>query len=293
MDRDDRNAWLALPAALLVGVAFAAAGSDGGRTLGGMPIFALTVILVFLAQWAVFLPSYLARTEKFFDLTGSLTYIAAILFAFLASPEKDARSLILTAMVVLWAARLGAFLFQRIHKAGKDSRFDDIKQSFSRFLAAWTLQGLWITFTMAAALAAVTSSQREPLGPFALVGGMVWLLGISLEAIADHQKKQFKANPDNEGKFIDQGLWSRSRHPNYFGEIVLWTGVAIISIPVLQDWQYLALSSPALVALLLMRVSGVPMLEKRSDEKWGGQPDYERYKEQTPVLIPRLTAPKT
>jgi steroid 5-alpha reductase family enzyme len=105
--------------------------------------------------------------------------------------------------------------------------------------------------------------------------------------VSDAQKNRFRADPANRGKFIQTGLWAWSRHPNYFGEIVLWIGVAIIALPVLRGWQYLTLISPVFVTLLLTRVSGVPMLERRADEKWGGQEDYEAYKARTPVLIPR------
>ena len=102
------------------------------------------------------------------------------------------------------------------------------------------------------------------------------------------QKSHFSADPANKGKFIRTGLWSRSRHPNYFGEITLWVGVAIIALPVLQGWQWIALISPVFVALLITRVSGVPLLEAKADKKWGGQADYEEYKKQTPVLIPKF-----
>jgi steroid 5-alpha reductase family enzyme len=141
---------------------------------------------------------------------------------------------------------------------------------------------------MAAALAAITTITRVELGGFALAGFLVWAFGFGFEVVADAQKSRFRADPQNKGKFIDSGLWSRSRHPNYFGEIVLWIGVAIIALPVLRGWQWLTLISPIFVTVLLTRISGVNMLEKRADEKWGDQEDYERYKETTPVLIPRL-----
>jgi steroid 5-alpha reductase family enzyme len=287
MTKADRNALLAIPIIVLVGLGVAWAGSQGGASIGGIPVFALAVALAFLIQWLAFIAAYLLRSESFFDLTGSLTYISVTAIAVLLSPAVDGRVLLLLALVVIWAVRLGTFLFRRIRKAGKDARFDEIKTSFFRFLLTWTLQGLWVTLTLAAALAAITTTTRKELGLFALVGFVVWAIGFGFEVVADAQKSRFRANPANKGKFIHTGLWAWSRHPNYFGEIVLWIGVAIIALPVLQGWQWVTLISPVFVALLLTRISGVPMLEKRADEKWGGQADYEAYKERTPVLVPR------
>ena len=288
MKKADRNALIALPIVILIGIGVAWAGSQGSVEVGEIPLFALCVGLAFLVQWVAFIPAYIQQSEKFFDLIGSFTYISVTLLAVLLSPAADGRSTLLLALVVIWAGRLGLFLYRRVHKAGGDGRFDEIKPSFIRFLNVWTIQGLWVTFTAAAALMAITTSNRQPLGIFALIGFLVWAVGFAIEVIADQQKSRFKAKPANKGKFINTGLWGRSRHPNYFGEIVLWLGVAIIALPVLQGWQWVALISPVFVTLLLTRVSGVPMLEQRADEKWGGQADYEAYKQQTPVLIPRL-----
>ncbi|MGD8732723.1 MAG: DUF1295 domain-containing protein, partial [Anaerolineales bacterium] len=166
-------------------------------------------------------------------------------------------------------------------------RFDEIKTSFLRLLNTWTLQGLWVTFTASAALAAITTTAHRDLGWFALVGALIWIIGFAIEVVADAQKSRFKADPNNEGDFISSGLWAWSRHPNYFGEIMLWIGVALIAAPVLRGWQWVTMISPVFVTLLITQVSGVPMLEKRADETWGGQEDYEQYKKNTPVLIPR------
>jgi steroid 5-alpha reductase family enzyme len=234
-----------------------------------------------------FIPAYLLQNEAFFDLTGSITYISVTAIAVLLSPVVDGRSILLLALVVIWAARLGSFLFRRIRKAGKDARFDEIKPSFIRFLTTWTLQGLWVTFTLAAALAAITTTTRKELDVFAAIGFLVWVFGFGIKVTADTQKSRFRADPSNKGKFIHTGLWAWSRHPNYFGEIVLWVGVAIIALPVLRGWQWVTLISPVFVALLISRISGVPILEKQADERWGGHEDYEAYKERTPVLIPR------
>jgi len=288
MKNADRKSLIFFPILVLIGILFALAGSQGGGLVGGMPLFALSVGLAFLIQWIVFIPAFMYQTEKYFDLTGSLTYISVTLIAVIFSPGVDARSILLAVLVVIWAVRLGTFLFTRIKKAGKDDRFDELKPSFFRFLNVWTIQGLWVTFTMAAALVAITTANHKQLDLFAIFGLLVWVIGFSIEVAADFQKSRFSADPANKGKFIQTGLWSRSRHPNYFGEIVLWLGVAIIAIPVLQGWQWVAMISPVFVTLLLTRVSGVPLLEAKADKKWGGQEDYETYKKNTPVLIPRL-----
>jgi len=288
MKTTDRNALIAFPILILIGILVALAGSQGGAVVAGVPLFALSVGLAFLIQWLAFIPAYLLQTEKFFDLTGSLTYISVIIIAVIFSTGVDSRAILLSILVAVWAIRLGSFLFGRIRKAGKDDRFDEIKPSFIRFLNVWTIQGLWVTFTMAAALVAITTATRKELDLFAIVGFLVWIFGFTIEVVADSQKSRFSANPDNKGKFIQTGLWSRSRHPNYFGEIMLWVGIAIIALPVLQGWQWVALISPVFVTLLLTRVSGVPLLEKKADKKWGGQEDYESYKKRTPVLIPKL-----
>ena len=288
MKKTDRNARIAFFVVVILGAFIAWAGSQGGRQVGSIPLFALATGFIFLIQWLVFIPSFLRQSEKFFDLTGSLTYISIVTLAFILSKEVDLRTTVLWALVVIWAARLGTFLFRRIRREGKDDRFDELKPSFFRFLNVWTVQGLWITFTMAAALVAITTTKRVEFDIFAILGLLIWLAGFSIEALADMQKNRFNANPTNKGKFIQTGLWSRSRHPNYFGEIVLWIGVAVIALPVFQGWQWVALISPVFVTLLLTRVSGVPLLEKKADTKWGGQEEYENYKKRTPVLIPRL-----
>ncbi len=272
----------------IVAVLIALAGSQYGQMSNDIPIYAISIGLAFIINWLAFIPAKIFNTEIFFDFVGSLTYILVIVTALSLVDSLDNRSKLLAALVIIWAIRLGGFLLNRILKDGKDDRFDGIKTNFLRFLNVWTLQGLWVTLTSAAALITITSIKRVELDYFAYIGLTIWVIGFLLEVIADHQKRQFKKNPQNKGRFIQTGLWSKSRHPNYFGEILLWTGVFIISIPVLQSWQWVAILSPIFVFLLITKVSGVPMLEAKSDKKWGGQEDYQIYKANTPVLIPKL-----
>jgi steroid 5-alpha reductase family enzyme len=243
--------------------------------------------LAFVVNWIAFVPAFAMRTERFYDLVGSLTYLAAIATALLAAGRFDTRAVVLAALVATWATRLGLFLFRRVHADGGDARFDAVKQSGPRFFVAWTLQAVWVVLTLAAALTAITTSSPTPVGPWFVAGLAVWLAGFTIEVVADRQKRAFRRDPERKTEFIRTGLWAWSRHPNYFGEIVLWTGIAIAAAPVLRGPQWVALVSPVFVALLLMFGSGIPLLEKRANARWGGQPEYERYRAETPVLFPR------
>lgn len=250
------------------------------------PEASLGVILAgaVLLQWVAFVPAYLARTERFYDLTGSLTYLSAMAAGLALAPERGLREWVLAGMVTVWAARLGTFLARRIHKDGKDGRFDTIKQSAPRFFVAWTLQGLWVSLTALAVLIVLTTPGDPAVGAVDVVGWTIWVAGFGLEVVADRQKSAFRAR--DTGRWIDEGVWSWSRHPNYLGEIVLWVGICVSAATTFSGWRWVGVVSPVFVAFLLLRVSGIPMLERRADKRWGGDPDYEAYKERMPVLVP-------
>lgn len=270
-------------AALGLGVAWA--GGQGGSEFGPVSVMLVCGAIAFGINWLAFVPANIFQTEKYYDLTGSLTYLSTVGFAAYFSQPLDLRGLLVAVMVGVWAVRLGSFLYARISKDGKDRRFDKIKTSPMRFLMTWTLQGLWVILTAACALAVITSTANVPLGIYAYVGGALWLVGFIIEVMADQQKKVFRADPANEGKFISSGVWAWSRHPNYFGEIVLWLGIAVIAIPVLSGLQWAVMISPVFVFLLLTKVSGVPKLEHHADKTWGEDPAYQAYKTNTPVLM--------
>ena len=260
--------------------------NQGSVSISGISLIYFCCAFIFLAQWLIFIPSYIFETEHYFDLTGSLTYVSVMLLAILFTVDISLRDVLLALFVWIWAFRLGSFLFIRVKKAGSDGRFDLMKKDFWWFLMTWTIQGLWVFLTLAMALAAITSESKMAIDFFAIVGTLIWIFGFSIEVIADQQKTNFKDDPANKDKFITVGLWSWSRHPNYFGEMVLWIGIALIAFPVLIGWQLVALISPIFVIFLLTKISGVTMLESRGNKKWGDDEEYKNYLKNTSVLIP-------
>jgi steroid 5-alpha reductase family enzyme len=287
MTDEKRRSLIGIILSVVVGALVMLAGSQGSATVGSIAVFAVCGVLAYIINWVVFVPSNLAKTEHYFDLTGSATYISVVAVALVLSDDLDTRAIIVGAMVMAWALRLGSFLFRRIRRDGRDGRFDTIKTDSLRFFMTWSLQGLWVLLTMACALAIITGTERQSIGWVAIVGIAAWIAGFAIEIAADQQKSAFKRDPANASRFIASGLWAWSRHPNYFGEIVLWTGLAIIALPVLAGWRWITLISPVFVALLLTRVSGIPMLEARAEKRWGGEEEFQTYTRNTPVLFPR------
>jgi steroid 5-alpha reductase family enzyme len=269
---------------LAVAFALGAAGSVGGIEVAGLPLFFYCGLFAFLIQWIAFIPAYIFQTEKYFDLFGSLTFMVLAATTLLLS-EMEPGTLAIAFMVTVWAARLGSFLYNRIRRVGHDARFKSIKPNFLQFLMTWTIQGLWVFVTFSAGLAAMTTDRAHPIDGMVALGCALWLAGFLIEAIADKQKTNFRQIDKNANKFIQHGLWAWSRHPNYFGEILLWVGIAIVAFPVLQGWQYFTLLSPLFVYILLTRVSGVRMLDLRAKRKWGEDPDYIDYRQRTPMLV--------
>ena len=281
------TAWLGVGGAIVVGLLVALAGGDGGSRAGALSVFAWCVAIAYAMQWLAFVPAWLSHSERFFDLTGSATYLAVLGVALLGSGAGDLRSGLIAAMVAVWAVRLGLFLFLRIRRAGVDRRFDRLKARLPAFLMTWTLQGAWVSLACAPALAAITSRASPPsLDGWLLAGAALWLAGFAIEVVADEQKRRFRIRPENAKRFIDTGLWAWCRHPNYFGEILLWCGVALVAVPGLQGWQFATLLSPLLIGLQLTFVSGVPLLDARAKKRWGEDAAYQRYRARTPMLLP-------
>ncbi len=255
----------------------------------GSSLVLQAVLIAFAIQWIAFIPAYVFQTEKFYDLMGSITYLTVIWFTLMSSSNESTLvnigNIVIVLLISSWAIRLGTFLFLRIKKDGEDKRFRTIKPSASRFFMTWTLQGLWVSLCSMCALTAISSEGGIVLNLFFYLGVAIFIFGFAIEIIADKQKSKFRSVEANKDSFITTGLWAKSRHPNYLGEILLWLGVAVISISSLSGWQYLTLISPIFTYLLLVYVSGVRMLEDMGDKKWGHNEEYIKYKSTTPRLF--------
>lgn len=265
----------------------------GIALLTGLELIQNAILIAYIIQWIAFIPAYLFQTEKFYDLTGSITYLTVVTYVSYhsyASMNVNMASIVLAACILLWTIRLGSFLFMRIHKAGEDKRFRAIKPSPTRFFMTWTLQGMWVSICSMCALTAIASTNGVVQNSLFFIGLLVFVIGFVFEIIADIQKSNFRKDPKHKDQFIQEGLWAYSRHPNYFGEITLWTGIAIMSLSSLSGGQYITLISPLFTYLLLVYVSGVRLLEISGMEKWGHLESYQNYVRKTPSLFP--TYPK-
>ena len=256
--------------------------------LTDLPLVKNLILLIFCIQWISFIPAFIFQTEKFYDLTGSVTYLTTVFTALYITDSGNISDYVIVSCVAIWAIRLGSFLFMRIHKAGEDRRFRDIKPNFTRFFMTWTLQGMWVSMCLLCVLTALSSYSGIIVNNIFYIGLMIFISGFIIEVLADHQKTVFRKNIDNKDKFISSGLWAYSRHPNYFGEILLWLGIAVMSFSSLEGFQYFTLISPIFVYILLVYISGIRMLENQANKKWGHLDSYKEYLKNTPRLFFRI-----
>jgi len=291
MNRQIKNIFAITAFLICIGL-INTAGQNIEIEIRGLNAFTFILIIAVLLQVFFFLPSFLMKTEKYYDLVGSLTYITTISLAYFSVENKTMIDTIIYFYVMVWASRLGIYLFRRVRNDGKDVRFEKAKRHFFWFLQYWMGQALWVSLTACAAIIAILSPEEDTLPVLAMVGMTLWLSGFAIESISDYQKRVFRKENNPSEAFIHTGLWSRSRHPNYFGEITLWTGIAVIALNTLTGIEYITLISPVFVYILLTRMSGVNLLERIGDERYGHLEEYQRYKRNTPVLVPKLSKDK-
>lgn len=260
----------------------------GFAELSDSELVAKTAWYILVIHWVAFIPALIFRTEKFYDLTGSICYAFAAIYVYLQTYGISlSLSLLISLAVLIWTLRLGGFLLKRVLEAGEDKRFRTIKTNPTQFFMTFNLSALWVVICSLCALTAVSNGVFD-VKPIFYIGLLTFAIGFLIEVIADNQKTRFRAIPENRNNFISTGLWSLSRHPNYFGEVALWAGIAIMSLPYLEGVQYWTLISPVFSFTLIYFVSGVRMLEARANVKWGENPEYLLYVKKTPIFFPKI-----
>ena len=260
----------------------------GFAELSGSELVVKTAWYVLVIHWLAFIPALIFKTEKFYDLTGSICYAFSAIYVYLQSYGMFlSLSFFISLAILIWTLRLGSFLLKRVMDAGEDKRFRTIKTNPTQFFMTFNLSALWVVICSLCALTAVSNGVLE-VKPIFYMGLLVFIIGFLIEVIADNQKTAFRAVPENANSFITTGLWSVSRHPNYFGEVTLWLGIAMMSLPYLEGVQYWTLISPIFSFVLIYFVSGVRMLEARANVKWGENPEYLEYVKKTPIFFPKI-----
>ena len=260
----------------------------GFAELSGSELVVNTAWYVLVIHWLAFIPALIFKTEKFYDLTGSICYAFAAIYVYFQSYGMFlSLSLFISLAILIWTLRLGSFLLKRVMDAGEDKRFRTIKTNPTQFFMTFNLSALWVVICSLCALTAVSNGVLEVKSIF-YIGLLVFIIGFLIEVIADNQKTAFRAVPENANSFITTGLWSVSRHPNYFGEVTLWLGIAMMSLPYLEGVQYWTLISPIFSFVLIYFVSGVRMLEARANVKWGENTEYLDYVKKTPIFFPKI-----
>jgi steroid 5-alpha reductase family enzyme len=249
-------------------------------------LLALTALVTIAYQLAFFFVTYACRFDKVTDFAGGTNFLVLALLTLLVGGHYGPRQIVLTALVVLWALRLAGFLLYRILLWGEDRRFDDTRDNLAKLAIFWAFQAVWV-WTVSLPLTILNASSGSPqLGPSDFIGWTILLVGLVLESVADMQKLWFKQDPQSRGRWIDVGVWRWSRHPNYFGEMLVWLGSFIAAARVFVGGEWAAVMSPIFIVLLLLFVSGLPIVEESADRKHGSNPDYRAYKQRTSILLP-------
>ncbi|MCO5598402.1 hypothetical protein L7F22_052497 [Adiantum nelumboides] len=259
---------------------------EEGRFVLDDNYLAITAIVTVLYQLSFFIIAAGCKFDKVTDFAGSTNFVILALLTAILHNTWYFRQIVLTALVVIWGSRLALFLLFRILQWGEDRRFDDKRDNLLKFAAFWIIQAVWV-WTVSLPVTIVNASDRNPdIQAADIVGWVLWFLGALIEAVADQQKLAFKNNATNKGKWCDAGLWGFTRHPNYFGEILLWWGIFIAATPVLNGGQWAAIVGPIFITIVLLFLSGIPLLEASADKRYGGMAEYRRYKKRTSPLIP-------
>lgn len=254
-------------------------------------LLALAISIVVQGFFFFFANKY--KTDTVTDLSYGLSFvIIAIASLFLAPDstyEVQVYRCITATVIMLWGVRLASFLYIRIRTMKKDARFDSIRDNFLKFAQFWTLQGVSVWFIIGSSVHFISQETLPKVSPMVFgLGISLSILGLIVEAVADYQKFMFKNIPSNEYTWTNVGLWKYSRHPNYLGEMLVWWGLWFAGIQSFSGLGWLSILSPLFITFLLLFVSGIPILERKNNTQYAGNPAYEQYKERTGLLFPKL-----
>ncbi len=250
-----------------------------------MTAILLSFAVALAVNGAFFAVAAIRKTDVVTDLSYSLTF-AVLAVVLLFTGAREPVQLVASLLVLVWAVRLGAYLFRRIMRIKVDHRFDEMRDKPLRFARFWLLQAITVAVVMLPVTYLLDRSDPPGIGPWALAGACIWLVGLVVEAVADAQKSAFRDREENRERFISSGLWRYSRHPNYFGEMLVWWGLFVYAVPVLDGIAFAVVAGPVFITLLLLFVSGIPLLERSAEEKYGDDPAYREYKRRTSILVP-------
>jgi len=249
-----------------------------------LQVFLFSALVIFIYMTLFFLLAQALKDNSIVDIGWGIGFIVLSVALLFKSETINQRQLLLFALVFMWGIRLSAHIFLRNHGKPEDFRYANWRKEWGKyvvirsFLQVFMLQGFFM-FIIALPIMMVKIAEPSGLHWVDYIGLIVWLIGFYFEAIGDYQMTQFKKNPENKGKFITTGLWKFTRHPNYFGECMMWWGIFVISIP--AGNVFVSVISPLILTWLLTKVSGVPMLEK----KYEGNKAFEEYAKKTNAFV--------
>ncbi len=243
-----------------------------------------TFILVYMTGW--FVAAQLKGRNDLADVAWGLGFILAAAVSLVAGGQYSSRALLISLLVLLWGMRLALHIHARNRGKAEDPRYRQWREEWGRwfvlrsFLQIFMLQGI-LLLLVATPVIVVNAAAPVPFGWLDGLGLLFWLTGFFFEAVGDWQLLQFIREPANRGKLMTGGLWRYSRHPNYFGEIMLWWGLWLMALAV--PGGIVSVIGPLTITVLILKVSGIPMLEKR----YQGRADFAEYCRRTSPFFPR------
>lgn len=254
--------------------------------MGNIDILALSVLLVVIFMTSLFFLSNALEDNSIVDIGWGVGFILLGIINLVTAPSPTTRQLIITGLITLWGVRLAVHILMRNRGRGEDFRYKTWREKWQPFFLVksytriYLLQGAMMLLVGSPVILARMYGTTTDMDILDTAGGVVWLVGFLFETIGDYQLLKFKQDPLHQGKIITSGLWKYTRHPNYFGEVVMWWGISLLVIGTGAGWW--SLISPVFITVLILFVSGVPMLER----KYADSPQFAEYKRKTSVFIP-------